>query len=81
MLNLIYGGNGWIGGQFCEYFARIGINWSVSNTRVNNYDDIINELFEKKPTHVISFIGRTHGCIGDKKYTTIDYFLLKLEQN
>ena len=28
---------------------------------------------EIKPTHAISFIGRTHGKIGDKTYTTIDY--------
>ncbi|NDG63749.1 MAG: NAD-dependent epimerase/dehydratase family protein [Planctomycetes bacterium] len=33
----------------------------------------INELAEYKPTHVISFVGRTHGTIGDRVYSTIDY--------
>jgi dTDP-glucose 4,6-dehydratase len=31
------------------------------------------EIEEIQPTHVVSFIGRTHGRIGDKIYTTIDY--------
>ena len=34
---------------------------------------MLKELDTIKPTHVISFIGRTHGTIGDKEYTTIDY--------
>jgi dTDP-4-dehydrorhamnose reductase len=34
---------------------------------------LINEINDIEPSHVISFIGRTHGKIGDKTYTTIDY--------
>ena len=31
------------------------------------------ELNTINPTHVFCFIGRTHGSIDDKIYTTIDY--------
>lgn len=34
---------------------------------------MIKELDSINPTHVITFIGRTHGNIGEKEYTTIDY--------
>ena len=30
-------------------------------------------MLKTSPTHVIAFIGRTHGKIGEKIYTTIDY--------
>ena len=32
-----------------------------------------NEIETTSPTHVVSFIGRTHGKINNKTYTTIDY--------
>ena len=35
--------------------------------------DLRNEVREVNPTHIISFIGRTHGKIGNKVYSTIDY--------
>jgi len=35
--------------------------------------DVAKELDEACPTHVVSFIGRTHGKHGDKVYTTIDF--------
>ena len=31
------------------------------------------EIDEYSPTHIVSFIGRTHGIIDDKIYSTIDY--------
>ena len=42
-------------------------------SRTDNMDTLLDEINSIKPSHVVSFIGRTHGNIGDKKYTTIDY--------
>ncbi len=71
---LIYGGKGWIGSQFCESLRLINFKYTVSNTRVNTIEDVMNDLNNNpETTHVISFIGRTHGKINGKTYSTIDY--------
>lgn len=70
---LIYGGKGWIGTQFIEHLSSNNIDYIMSNIRVKTYEDIIKELNVHDPTHVISFIGRTHGQINNKIYPTIDY--------
>ena len=49
------------------------IKYILGNARVDNIKELTDELDTIRPTHVISFIGRTHGIIGDKEYTTIDY--------
>lgn len=66
---LIYGGKGWIGGQFIKILLSKNINYHVSGLRVDNTEEIRREIEEIKPTHLVSFIGRTHG----EGYTTIDY--------
>ena len=73
MLLLVYGHKGWIGGQFISLLENQGYNYILGNERVDNTPSLLNELDKIKPTHVISFIGRTHGKIGEKEYTTIDY--------
>ena len=70
---LVYGANGWIGGQFVEILINQNIDFCVGKSRVNCIDDVSAELDAVKPSHVVSFIGRTHGKIEDKIYTTIDY--------
>jgi 3,5-epimerase/4-reductase len=70
---LIYGGNGWIGQQICEYLKNKNIKYVCGTARCDNYDSLQNEILHIKPSHVISLIGRTHGKIGDKIYSTIDY--------
>ena len=72
---LIYGGNGWIGSQFVKILENLNINFKVSLLKVEHSfkHDLLKEIEEYKPTYVISFIGRTHGKIGDKYYSTIDY--------
>lgn len=72
---LIYGGNGWIGLQFITELKLKNINFYVSSIKVNldNKNNIIEEINIKKPTNVISFIGRTHGIVNDIYYGTIDY--------
>jgi len=73
MLILIYGSKGWIGQQFIEILINNNIQFTIGNSRVENKNDLENEIDLINPTHIISFIGRTHGKIGDKIYTTIDY--------
>ena len=80
---LIYGSNGWIGKQFLELLHSQSIPYHVGLVRVDHTDKLREELQHIMPTHVISFIGRTHGEIGGKKYSTIDYLEQpgKLQEN
>jgi 3,5-epimerase/4-reductase len=80
---LIYGGNGWIGKQFIQLLKHEQIKYSIGFARCNNADDLRMEIENIKPTHVISFIGRTHGIYLGETYTTIDYLEKpgKLEEN
>lgn len=70
---LVYGSNGWIGGQFIDILKENNIDFICAKSRADNENDIQAEVNSVNPTHIISFIGRTHGKIGEKVYTTIDY--------
>lgn len=70
---LIYGHNGWIGKQFVEILEKENIEFIKGSKRVDNEKDLLNELIEVNPTHVVSFIGRTHGTYEGEKINTIDY--------
>jgi len=70
---LIYGSRGWMGKQFINLLAEKNIEYFEGKSRVDNFDDLGKEILEINPTNVISFIGRTHGYVGDKYYPTIDY--------
>ena len=83
---LIYGHKGWIGQQFLsilretieqtydyEYDIQSDLMYVLGEAKVDNDDALKNEIKLYQPTHIISFIGRTHGTIGEKVFTTIDY--------
>ena len=70
---LVYGSKGWIGSQFVELLKNQNIDFIVGNSRANSKNSLEQEISVVNPTHVISFIGRTHGQIGNKVYSTIDY--------
>ena len=70
---LVYGSKGWIGSQFVEILKSKDISFVNGKSRANNLTGLRNEIREVNPTHIISFIGRTHGKIGNKVYSTIDY--------
>lgn len=71
---LIYGSKGWIGGQFLSYIKKnTDFHIIEGNFRLENIKDIETEIIEVNPTHVIGFTGRTHGRIGNKSFSTIDY--------
>ena len=85
---LIYGSKGWIGSQFVKYLLgdKTKTEFSLTNkeklkdliiykgnSRLNDLESVEKEINNIKPDNIISFIGRTHGKIGDKEFTTIDY--------
>ena len=70
---LILGHKGWIGSMICELLEIENIQYITTDIRPNNKEAFETFVIETKPTHIMSFIGRTHGTIGDKVYTTIDY--------
>jgi len=70
---LIYGSKGWIGQQFVKLLFKKELLFVEGLSRINDINNLKAEIEEVNPTHIISFIGRTHGKIGDKIYSTIDY--------
>ena len=70
---LIYGANGWIGEQFCDYLTSKNISYYRGKARIENNDELENEILDIQPNNIIGFTGRTHGKIGDKIFSTIDY--------
>ena len=70
---LVYGHKGWIGGQFISLLENTQYDYILGTERVDNTPLLMQEIYTVKPTHIVSFIGRTHGTIDDIEYTTIDY--------
>ena len=70
---IVYGSNGWIGNQFVKILENNKIDFIKGTSRIDNNETLLQEIDDIKPTHIVSFIGRTHGTIGDKIFTTIDY--------
>jgi len=70
---LVYGSKGWIGNQFVEILKDTNTNYVEGKSRVDNEIELQSEIQSIQPTHVVSFIGRTHGKINNKTYSTIDY--------
>ena len=70
---LIYGSDGWIGNQVCQILTNQNITYIKGIIRAEDIEGLENEIKQINPTHVMSFIGRTHGKIDNHEYTTIDY--------
>jgi 3,5-epimerase/4-reductase len=66
---LIYGYNGWIGSQFIDQCKKETLDYYPGNIHCENTKELIDEIESIKPSHIVSFIGRTHG----DNFTTIDY--------
>jgi 3,5-epimerase/4-reductase len=71
---LVFGGNGWIGNKVVNLLASKEIIVVKANCRADDQQAVIAEI-EKNDgiTHVMSFIGRTHGIYEGVKIGTIDY--------
>jgi dTDP-4-dehydrorhamnose reductase len=75
---LLFGANGWIGSKVVKLLKEMNLHVFCANSRANDIESIRFELKEYetkncKITHIMSFIGRTHGIYQDQKITTIDY--------
>ncbi len=70
---LIYGSNGWIGKQFCNILNNSNEQYIEGKVRVNDIKSLKKEINLVNPTHIVCFIGRTHGKIGNTVISTIDY--------
>lgn len=70
---LVLGYNGWIGSMMCRLLEKEKINYITTDVRPINKEQFENEIVKLNPTHIMCFIGRTHGKIGNETYTTIDY--------
>jgi dTDP-4-dehydrorhamnose reductase len=71
---LLFGGNGWIGSKVVKLLTNAGIPVYTSTSRADDIESIKDELENiSGVTHVMSFIGRTHGVYEGEKITTIDY--------
>lgn len=71
---LFFGGKGWIGSQFLDFLKKQeNIIVIETNARADNDNLIKDLLLLHSPTHIISFIGRTHGegINNDKLYENI----------
>lgn len=69
---LVYG-QGWIGTQVIDQLKKLNHEVVFGKIRAEDTVGLEQELKEVAPTHVMSFIGRTHGQIDNKVFTTIDY--------
>ena len=70
---LVYGSKGWIGQQFIKILKDKNIEFIEGLSRTDNENTLLGELEKIKPSHIISFIGRTHGTYEEQKIGTIDY--------
>ncbi len=71
---LIFGAKGWIGSKVCKLLEKEGYTYHESECRADSYEDVKKEITSKPYiTHVMSFIGRTHGTYEGDKIGTIDY--------
>ena len=70
---LIFGHGGCIVTMMCNLLDTQSIEYVKSSVRANNIEQVEEEMRQARPTHVMSFIGRTHGTYNDKYFSTIDY--------
>lgn len=80
---LVFGGNGWIGSKVVELLQDLKQKSKTNNTNIIvikslcRADDIkmIQKEIDliKNVTHIMSFIGRTHGIYNNEVIGTIDY--------
>jgi dTDP-4-dehydrorhamnose reductase len=66
---LLYGGKGWIGSQIYDLLNKLGHEVIIGTSRIDNYDDTLNEITNINPHRVICTTGRTSGG----KFNNIDY--------
>ena len=79
---LLLGNKGWIGQKLIKILDNQNIDYVTTDYR-GETDDIKQFILNNNITHIYCCLGRTHGTLNDKVYTTIDYLENKetLQQN
>ena len=73
---LIFGGNGWIGSKVINLLINKHTNITAikSSCRADDINGVQKEIDSiGNVTHIMSFIGRTHGTFNNEVIGTIDY--------
>jgi 3,5-epimerase/4-reductase len=72
---LLFGSKGWIGSKVIQLLQNKNIPVVQALSRADDITSIRKEIQESSIpiTHIMSFIGRTHGVYENTKITTIDY--------
>jgi nucleoside-diphosphate-sugar epimerase len=71
---LVFGGNGWIGSKVVKLLNDMNIICYKSTCRADDIKSVESEIEEiGNVTHIMSFIGRTHGVYEGENIGTIDY--------
>jgi nucleoside-diphosphate-sugar epimerase len=72
---LLFGSKGWIGSKVLQLLKDKNISVVEASSRADDVTSIRTEIQESglSITHIMSFIGRTHGVYENEKITTIDY--------
>ena len=72
---LLFGSHGWIGSKVIQLLKDKHIPVQCASSRADDISSIRKEIQDSLVpiTHIMSFIGRTHGVYENEKITTIDY--------
>ena len=71
---LVFGGNGWIGSKVINMLTDLNIKFYKSTCRADDIESVKKEIESIGfITHIMSFIGRTHGIYEGEIIGTIDY--------
>lgn len=71
---LVFGSNGWIGSKVVKLLEELNVTVISSKCRANDLNAVENEINSiSVVTHIMSFIGRTHGIVDGNVIPTIDY--------
>ena len=71
---LVFGGNGWIGSKVVKLLQKSNTTVIKSSCRADDVNAIQKEIADiGNVTHIMSFIGRTHGTYNNEVIGTIDY--------
>jgi 3,5-epimerase/4-reductase len=72
---LLYGHRGWIGSMYFNFLQLSYPKLKIikGDARIENTNEVMNDIHKYSPTHIVSFTGRTHGKIGETSINTIDY--------
>ena len=69
---LLLGHKGWIGQKIIKILDNQNIDYVITDYR-GETDDLKQFILNNSITHIYCCLGRTHGTLNDKVYTTIDY--------